>query len=283
MRGASLLPLKRGVVLLGLLFAALAGSPARGDEPRLSISGYDPVAYFTLGRPLQGKPEFEYVWRRSRWRFASGEHRDLFIRDPHRYAPQYDGYCAMGAADQAVAHKDTVDPEAWAIVDGKLYLVRTRYWLERWRERVEEYIRRADADWGVVADLPDPVIVGSPCAASSPPTNIVTLRDGRRLLMIGTQVPRDEAGNVVGKGDMRAQIEQVGRNVGACLQAAGATVDHIVATTSFVAAPAEFDRYADLLPRYFGPPSPESRTVRAAQLSSPDFLLEVDAVAVIRQ
>ena len=279
---ASLRAPNRYVVLFGLFFVALLGSTARGDEPRLSISGYDPVAYFTLGRPLQGKAEFEHVWRRSRWRFASGEHRDLFAKDPHRYAPQYDGYCAFGAADQAEAHKDTVDPEAWAIVDGKLYLVRTREALGRWRERATEHIRRADADWAVVADLPDPAVVGSPCAASSPPTNLVALRDGRRLLMVAAQVPRDEAGNVVGRGDMRAQIEQVGRNTGACLQAAGATVGDIVSTTSFVAAPAEFAKHADLLPRYFGPPSPASRTVRAARLSSPDFLLEVEAVAVTK-
>ena len=108
------------------------------------------------------------MWRKLRWRFASGEHRDLFIKDPPRYAPQYDGYCAMGAADQAAAHKDTVDPEAWAIVDGKLYLVHTRYWLEKWREKAEEYIKQADKDWQALADLPDPVIVGSPCAASRP-------------------------------------------------------------------------------------------------------------------
>jgi enamine deaminase RidA (YjgF/YER057c/UK114 family) len=279
---ASFLALNRGVTLLVLLFVALFGSTARGDESRLSLSGYDPVAYFTVGKPVQGKTEFEYVWRKLRWRFASSEHRDLFIKDPQRYAPQYDGYCAMGAADGAAAHKDTVDPEAWAIVDGKLYLVHTRYWLEKWREKAEEYIKRADEDWRVVvADLPGPVIIGPPCAAS-PPTNTVTLRDGKRLLMIGTQVPRDEAGNVMGKGDMRAQLEQVGKNVGACLKSAGATVNDIVSTISFVTAPAEFDKNADLLPRYFGPPSPESKTVRAPQLSSPDFLLEVEAVAAIK-
>jgi enamine deaminase RidA (YjgF/YER057c/UK114 family) len=281
MRKAFFLAQSRGVVLFSLLFLGLLGSTARGDELRLSISGYDPVAYFTEGRPLQGKAEFEHVWRRLRWRFASAEHRDLFIKDPGRYAPQYDGYCAMGAADQAAAHKDTVDPEAWAIVDGKLYLVHTRYWLEKWRAQAADYIKRADADWGVVADLPDPVIVNAPCAAS-PPTNSVTLRDGRRLLMIGTQAPRDEAGNVVGKGDMPAQIEQVGKNVGACLEAAGATVGDIVSTISFVAAPAEFNKHADLLRRYLGPPSSESKTVRAPQFSSPDFLLEVEAVAVIK-
>lgn len=265
--------------MLGLVFVALFGSTARASEPKLSISGYDPVAYFTVGKPVQGKAEFEYVWRKLRWRFASGEHRDLFIKDPHRYAPQYDGYCAMGAADQAAAHKDTVDPEAWAIVDGKLYLVHTRYWLDKWREKAEEYIKQADKDWPALEDLADPVIVGPPCAAS-PPTTVVALRDGKRLLMIGGQVPRDEAGNVVGKGDMRAQIEQVGKNASACLKAGGATVNDIVSTISFVKAPAEFDKNADLLPRYFGAPAP--KTVPTAQLSNPDFLLEVEAVAAIK-
>jgi enamine deaminase RidA (YjgF/YER057c/UK114 family) len=277
----SFLALNRGVALLGLVFVALFGASARGDEPRLSISGYDPVAYFTDGRPVQGKAEFESVWRKLRWRFASGEHRDLFIKDPQRYAPQYDGYCAMGVSNEAAAHKDTVDPEAWAIVDGKLYLVHNIYWLEQWREKAKEYIKKADKDWQAVADLPDPVILESPCAAS-PPSTSVTLRDGGRWLLIGAQVPRDEAGNVVGKGDMRAQIEQVGKNVGQCLKAGGATVNDIMFTVNFVTAPADFEKHADLLPRYFGPPSPESRTVLTPQLSSPDFLLQVEAIVATK-
>src|SRR5262249_914602 len=109
MRRACFHALHRNTTPLALLFLALLGPAAWGDEPRLSISGYDPVAYFTDERPVQGKAEFEYVWHRLRWRFASAEHRDLFAKDPQRYAPQYDGYCAMGAAD-AAAHKDTVDP-----------------------------------------------------------------------------------------------------------------------------------------------------------------------------
>src|SRR4029077_17782632 len=82
---------------------------------------------------VQGKSEFEYLWHKLRWRFASGEHRDLFVKDPNRFAPQYDGYCAMGTSNEAEAHKDTVDPEAWAIVDGKLYLTHNQYWLQVWR------------------------------------------------------------------------------------------------------------------------------------------------------
>ena len=273
--------MRPSATLLGLLFVPLVGTAARGDEPKLSISGYDPVAYFTDGKPVQGKPDFETSWHKLRWRFASGEHRDLFTKDPHRYAPQYDGYCAMGASADAAAHKDTVDPEAWAIVDGKLYLVHNRYWLEQWREQAAEYIKRADASWQVVADLPDPVIVGAPCAAT-PRTTAVALRDGGHWLVVGGQVARDEAGNVVGKGDMRAQIEQVGKNVDACLKAGGATVNDIIFTVNQVTAPAEFDKYADLLARYFGPPSPKSTTIRAPQLSSPDLLLQVEAFAAIK-
>ncbi len=111
--------------------------------------------------PFRASADFETSWHKLRWRFASSEHRDLFTKDPQHYAPQYDGYCAMGTSNDAEAHKDTVDPEAWAIVDGKLYLVHNRYWLEKWREQATEYIKRADASWQVVADLPDPIIVGA--------------------------------------------------------------------------------------------------------------------------
>jgi enamine deaminase RidA (YjgF/YER057c/UK114 family) len=253
---------------------------AWGDEPRLSINGYDPVAYFTDGKPVQGKPEFEYLWHRLRWRFASGEHRDLFTRDPKHYAPQYDGYCAMGAADEP-AHKDTIDPEAWAIVDGKLYLTHNRYWMQVWRENATEHIRQGDQDWEAVKDLPAPEIVGPPCAAS-PPTTKVALRDGGHWVVVGGQVARDVAGKIIGKGDLQAQIEQVGKNVGACLDAGGAGVKDIIRTVSYVTRPVEFDKYADLRQRYFGPPAPKSATVPVPLLGDPDLLVQVEAVAKIR-
>ena len=278
---AYLLTLNLGAKLLALLVVALFASIAQADEPRLSISGYDPVAYFTDGKAVQGKAEFEHVWHRARWRFASAEHRDLFVAEPRRYAPQYDGYCALGASLDATAHKDTVDPEAWAIVDGKLYLVHSSYWLQKWREQAKAYIKRGDADWKTIADLPEPVIVGAPCA-SSPATTSVTLRDGARLLVIAGQVPSDELGNVVGKGDMRAQIEQVGKKIDACLKAGGASVKDILFTVNSVTAPADFDKYSDLLPRYFGPPSPDSATVHAPQLSSPDYLVQIEAIAAVK-
>ena len=70
--------------------------------------------------------------------------------------------------------------------------------------------------------------------AANPRTTSVALRDGGHWLVVGGQVARDEAGNVVGKGDMRAQIEQVGKNVDACLKAGGATVNDIIFTVNHV-------------------------------------------------
>src|ERR1700730_1507434 len=219
--------LKPSAALLGFLFATVLVPAARSEEPKLSISGYDPVAYFTDGKPVPGKSEFEYLWHKLRWRFADGAHRELFVKDPDRYTPQYDGYCAMGTTNDGAAHKDTVDPEAWAIIDGRLYLTHNQYWLQVWREKAEEYIKRGDVNWQAVADLPEPAIVWAPCAAS-PPTTKVALRDGGHWVVVAGQVARDAAGNIVGKGDLRAQVEQVGRNVGACLTAGGATVNDII-------------------------------------------------------
>jgi len=133
MRNAYFSPLKPAAVLGGFLLLMPVAAVAGGDEPRLSISGYDPVAYFTDGKPVQGKSEIEYLWHKLRWRFANGEHRDLFAKNPDGYTPQYDGYCALGVSAGGEGHKDTVDPEAWAIVDGKLYLTHMSQGMDTWR------------------------------------------------------------------------------------------------------------------------------------------------------
>jgi len=276
-------PLLRSGLLLGL-FVALPGPGAWGEEARLSINGYDPVAYFTDGQPVPGKTEFEYVWRDARWRFASAAHRDLFVKDPEHYAPQYDGYCAMGVADMAVfgPHKDTVDPEAWAIVDGKLYLTHTRHTMERWRPNVAENVKRADANWPAVAHQPEPVSVGPPCA-DRPPSVIVSVQGGGRRVNVGGQVAVDKDGNVVGKGDMRAQIEQAGKNVLACLGAAEATASDILLTRAYVTDAEAFKQNADVLARYLGPEPPASAISAVSLLSAgPDFLVEIEAVASLK-
>jgi enamine deaminase RidA (YjgF/YER057c/UK114 family) len=265
--------------LAGLLFCLLAPT-ARGDETRLSISGYDPVAYFTDGKPVPGSSEFEYVWHDARWRFASAAHHDLFVKDPEHYAPQYDGYCALGVAWQQ-PHKDTVDPNAWAIVDGKLYLTHTTRSLAAWQEKAAENIKRADQNWPTVKYQAEPAIVGPPCR-DRPPSVVISFKDGGRTLLVGGQVAVDKDGNVVGKGDMRAQIEQVAKNIDACLKAAGANPSDITLMRAYVSDADAFSRNADMLARYLGPPSPDSTIVPMPESTNSDLLVQVEAFAAIK-
>ena len=72
--------------------SARAKSTVNKNWRGLAIKGYDPVAYFTLGKSVQGKKEFEYKWQNAKWRFANEDHLNLFKSDPEKYAPQYGGY-----------------------------------------------------------------------------------------------------------------------------------------------------------------------------------------------
>jgi hypothetical protein len=114
--------------IASLAFPALAQNvtPNFTGVPRLAIGGYDTVAYHTVGRAVPGTLDYQVVWHDARWQFASEENLDLFTHDPEKYAAQYDGYCAMGVAENPPV-KDTVDPEAFTIVNGKLYLNNTKY------------------------------------------------------------------------------------------------------------------------------------------------------------
>jgi enamine deaminase RidA (YjgF/YER057c/UK114 family) len=273
--------LKPSAALVGLLLATALVPTARSEEPKLSISGYDPVAYFTDGKPVQGKSEFEYLWHKLRWHFANGEHRDLFAKNPDRYTPQYDGYCAMGVSAGEAGHKDTVDPEAWAIVDGKLYLTHMPQAMDTWRQNPADYIKKADANWTAVKDLAEPVVLGPPCAAS-PPSTLVALRDGGHWVVVGPETARDESGKLVGKDDMGAQLEQVGKKVEACLKVAGAKLSDIIETRTYVADPDQLGKYADLRKQYFGSAPPARTIVNKGGLSSPDNLVEVMAFAAVK-
>jgi enamine deaminase RidA (YjgF/YER057c/UK114 family) len=281
MWGVHLSWLKPSAALFGLLLATVPALSAWSEEPKLSISGYDPVAYFTDGKPVPGKGEFEYLWHRLRWRFASVSHRELFIKDPDHYTPQYDGYCARGVSAGEAGHKDTIDPEAWTIVDGKLYLTHVSQAMDAWRQNPAEYIKRADANWAAVKDLAEPVVLGPPCAAS-PPSTLVALRDGGHWVVVGPETARDASGKIVGKGDMGVQLEQVGRNVEACLKVGGASLSDIIETRTYVADPDQLAKYADLRKQYFGSASPARTIVQKRGLFAPDNLVEVMAFAAVQ-
>lgn len=110
-----------------------------------AIEGYDPVAYFTDGKPVKGTAGITYEWNGAVWHFATAEHRRLFAANPQQYAPQYGGWCAYGWSQGYPAE---IDPQAWSIVEGKLYLNYNAKVQTTWNERRAEYIRQANANYG---------------------------------------------------------------------------------------------------------------------------------------
>ena len=114
------------------------------DDNGLAIRGTDPVAYFTQGGPVAGRSEYAYTWNNATWQFASAENRDLFIANPDQYAPQYGGFCSWAVSQGYTA---SIDPNAWRIVDGKLYLNYNQSVQRRWERDISGNIRKADANW----------------------------------------------------------------------------------------------------------------------------------------
>lgn len=108
----------------------------------------------------------------------------------------------------------------------------------------------------------------------------VVMTDAPVTIYLAGQVPRDKDGNNVGKGDMRAQIRQVGANLKAALAAAGATLADVVKTTTYVTDVEEFFRHSDMRAEIFGDPPPTSTTIVVKALAHPDFMLEIEAIAV---
>jgi len=114
------------------------------DADKVAIEGYDTVAYFTEGKPTKGTADFEVEWQGARWRFASAAHRDLFRKQPDFYAPRFGGFCAGSIGDGVFVRPD---PEAWVIVDGKLYLNGSKDGLVEWRQDAHVNIRKAQEQW----------------------------------------------------------------------------------------------------------------------------------------
>lgn len=117
-----------------------------------AVHGYDVVAYFTQGKPVAGNDQFTAQYEGATYRFASAEHRDTFTADPAQYAPQYGGYCAFGTA---MGRKFDGDPNAWAIVDGKLYLNLNKNIQARWKKDVPGFIRGAENNWPLIRSVAD--------------------------------------------------------------------------------------------------------------------------------
>lgn len=147
----------RATTLAALIVgAALAAIPAAAEKDpvftsrgNLAIRGYDPVAYFTEGKAVKGEKDFTLGWQGADWRFANADNRDLFSEDPEKYAPQYGGYCAWAVSRNYTA---PTDPDAFTLVDGKLYLNYNKRVMRQWLEDRDRNIEQADENWPAVLE-----------------------------------------------------------------------------------------------------------------------------------
>jgi YHS domain-containing protein len=134
-------------LLLAVLFtahAAAANVAVDTDAEGLALQGYDPVAYFTEGKPVAGESDLVVEHDGASYRFASFESRDMFAANPEKYAPKYGGYCAFGTTFQ---QKVPGDPQAFRIVDDKLYINSSPDILKRWSNDIPGNVEKADRIW----------------------------------------------------------------------------------------------------------------------------------------
>jgi YHS domain-containing protein len=117
------------------------------EKGGVAIHGYDPVAYFQLGKAVQGFAEHRFEYKGSIFYFSSAELREAFVKAPAKYVPQYNGYCAFGMAS---GYKAATDPNAFTLVDGKLYLNYNTDIQKKWGGDIVEFVKKADAQWPTV-------------------------------------------------------------------------------------------------------------------------------------
>jgi YHS domain-containing protein len=131
------------------LVAQLGETTLAADNPgasanRVALSGHDPVSYFTAGRPEEGLAEFSASFEDATYWFKNAEHHALFVGDPERYAPQFGGLCAI---DLSRGNKTEPDPEAWVIVDGKLYVFGKKIGPALFAEQRTSILEKSTQNW----------------------------------------------------------------------------------------------------------------------------------------
>jgi YHS domain-containing protein len=129
---------------LALTAVATAGEIVNTDKSGLALHGYDPVAYFTDKKPVEGKPAFTATYKGTRYQFASAEHKELFEKNPAKYAPQYGGFCGYAVSINKTAD---INPHFWQVLDGRLVLQHGQKAWNLWIRDVSGNLEKADANW----------------------------------------------------------------------------------------------------------------------------------------
>ncbi len=136
---------------LVLVVTALRAQVAPIDEKGLAIGGYDVVSYFST-KATKGDPKITAKHENVVYQFSTTANRDAFNKNPSKYLPEFDGYCAWGVGAQRA--KFPINPETFEIIDGKLYLFFNGPYngsnfnsLEAWDKEQDKLLKAAHANW----------------------------------------------------------------------------------------------------------------------------------------
>ena len=137
-------------LMLAVTSASFAGLDTQTNENGVILGGYDAVSYFTEDAPVKGSADFTAVHNNAIYYFSSSDNRDSFNANPAKYAPQYGGFCAYGAA---IGAKFPIDPAVFAIVDDKLYVNNSANVGKLWNAKQAKAIELADKKWPTIASV----------------------------------------------------------------------------------------------------------------------------------
>ncbi len=139
--------------LIGYATLAPASDVINIDKNGLALQGYDPVAYFTDGKPVKGLPEFTAADKGATYQFASAEHRDMFNQSPAKYEPQFGGFCGYAASINKLA---PVEVQYFQVLHDRLVLQHNEKAWKLWHQDVEGNLKKADANWPALSQQKAP-------------------------------------------------------------------------------------------------------------------------------
>jgi len=147
--------MKKILTIAAMLFSIIWTAQAQKSEIFITygkaIKGYDPVAFFKESKPVKGSDNISFKYKDASWHFSSLENLESFKKSPEKYAPQYGGYCAYGAAD---GHKAPTQTETWTVVNGKLYFNYNTKVKQNWDKQQASFIEKANKQWPLIKDKP---------------------------------------------------------------------------------------------------------------------------------
>lgn len=148
MKSEIIIVISIGIIMSIFISGTCVAASLDQNGGEIAIQGFDPVLYRTENRAEKGYSSLYCKYSEHNWHFCNSANRELFMKDPKKYAPEYQGYCAYYMTKKG--YKKDSDPNVWLIVDGRLFLFANEDFKREWQKDIKKNIEAADKNWGNV-------------------------------------------------------------------------------------------------------------------------------------